>query len=280
MDLLNTKHKKKSAAITATILLLILLGIFNLGMRYLDPPAEYGVRINFGNSDVGSQTAVNNTQPKVSKPIKEEITKVEEETSTPTQKEITEEKLLTQDKVDAPEIKKSIDKKEEKTIEKPVVKETPKEVKKTEKPKPSKETQDALNNLLNSNPSNEKQQNEGDNLANGTKGAQNGDPNSNKYYGNTGSGGNSNYNLAGRNAITKPIEKPNCNEEGIVVVSIKVDKNGKVIEAIPGAQGTTNTEPCLFEPAKRAALRTTWNPDKDAPSIQKGTIIYKFSLSE
>lgn len=54
MSILNTKHKRKSALITASILMLLIWGIFNYGMQYLDPPKEYGLAINFGDSNVGS----------------------------------------------------------------------------------------------------------------------------------------------------------------------------------------------------------------------------------
>ena len=80
--------------------------------------------------------------------------------------------------------------------------------------------------------------------------------------------------------MSKPIEKPDCQEEGIVVVRIEVDKNGRVIRAVPGVKGSTNTADCLLKPAKQAALKTTWNADNKAPSKQIGTIIYKFSLSK
>ena len=89
-----------------------------------------------------------------------------------------------------------------------------------------------------------------------------------------------NHNLAGRNVIYKPKVRPNCEEEGIVVVSIEVDNKGRVLKAIPGVKGTTNTAECLKKPAKKAALNTTWNPDPNAPSVQRGTIIYKFSLTQ
>lgn len=276
MPFLETKHKKKSAIITAIILVLMVIGIFNLGMQYLDPPEEYGLAINFGDSNVGNgEPIVNTKKAPVQKQPVEKVEEKKEVVETP--KEIIKEKVITQDTKDAPVVEKIEKKEEKKPVKKEVEKEKPKEV---PKPKPSKATQDALNNLLNGNSKDGKPKGEGDDKDIGIKGDKNGDPKSTKYYGNNGKGGDSNYNLSGRNALSKPIEKPDCNEEGIVVVSIEVDNTGKVIKAVAGVKGTTNTAPCLLKPAKLAALKTTWNPDKNAPAKQIGTIIYKFSLSE
>ena len=66
----------------------------------------------------------------------------------------------------------------------------------------------------------------------------------------------------------------------MVYVTIKVDQGGNVIEASPGAKGTTNSAKCLLDAAKKAALKTKWNADGKAPETQKGTIIYKFTLSK
>ena len=158
-------------------------------------------------------------------------------------------------------------------VEKEVSKEKP-------KPKPSKESLDALNKLLNGNSSDGKSKGEGDAAVDGLKGDKDGEPISSKYYGNKGSAAGGNYNLAGRKALSTPKKQPDCQEEGVVVVRITVAKNGKVVSAIPGVKGTTNTAPCLLKPAKEAALSTIWNSDGAAPEIQTGTIIYKFSLSK
>jgi protein TonB len=162
-------------------------------------------------------------------------------------------------------------------VEDVVKKETPKVV---TKPKPSKESLDALNKLLNGNSSDGKSKGEGDAAVDGVKGDKRGEPISSKYYGNTGSAAGGNYNLAGRKALSTPKKQPDCQEEGVVVVRITVAKNGKVMSAIPGVKGSTNTAPCLLKPAKEAALSTIWNSDGAAPEIQTGTIIYKFSLSK
>ena len=76
MAILETRHKKKSAVITAIIMVLLVLGILNFGMRYLDPPEEYGLAINFSTSNVGSGDPVVKTK---AKPVpKQPIEKVAE----------------------------------------------------------------------------------------------------------------------------------------------------------------------------------------------------------
>jgi outer membrane biosynthesis protein TonB len=274
MIVLDTKHKRKSAAITAIILLLMVFAVFNYGLKYLDPPEEYGLAINFGDSDVGSGEPIENAKKALTPEVVEKEEVVEEVKVTPN--ELIKEEVLTDDTskeitvVEKKEVKKV-------PVKEVVKKEAPKE---TPKPKPSKETTDALNSLLNGNSSDGNPKGEGDDKKEGVKGNENGDPNSNKYYGNEGTGSGGNYNLAGRKALSKPIEQPDCQEEGIVVVRITVDKNGRVISAVAGVKGSTNTVPCLLKPAKEAALRTTWNADENAPANQTGTIIYKFTLTK
>lgn len=276
MSVLDTKHKRKSAVITAIILMLLLFGIFNYGMQYLDPPEEYGLAINFGNSEVGNGDPVEKTK-KISTPKVVDKQDVVEEAVEETPKEIVKEEILTNDTSKEVSVIEKVKEIVKEPVKEVVEKVIPKEI---PKPKPSKETQDALNNLLNGNSSDGKPKGEGDNKESGVKGDEKGDASSSKYYGNTGTGSDGNYNLAGRKALSKPKQQPNCEEEGIVVVRIQVDKNGKVISAFPGVKGTTNSAPCLLKPAKEAALKTKWNSDSKAPSKQTGTIIYKFSLSK
>ena len=274
MPVLDTQHKRKSATITAVILILFILGIFNFGMQYLDPPEEYGVAINFGDMNVGSGVSVLKPQKSASK----------EEVKTPAVasplKEVTKETLV--EKIISEETTKEVPTVGKVAEEKPTqVEDVEKEVSKEKpKPKPSKESLDALNKLLNGNSSDGKSKGKGDAAVAGVKGDKQGEPISSKYYGNTGSGTGGNYNLAGRKVLSTPKKQPDCQEEGVVVVRITVAKNGKVLSAIPGVKGSTNTAPCLLKPAKEAALSTIWNSDGAAPKIQTGTIIYKFSLSK
>jgi hypothetical protein len=283
MAFLDTPYKKKSTAVTAVILIALLWMIFNFGMKYQDPPEEYGIAINFGTSNQGyeipndilpSKESSEQVQEEVQEKVQEE--KMEETTEDVSEETIKEE-VVTQTEKEAPVIEKP-EEVEVKEVEK---KEKPKKEKPIPKPKkPSKNTLQAFDNLLKGDTSDGNKAGDGNDAVSGLKGDKNGDPSSTKYYGNTGKSGDPNYNLEGRNALSTPKEQPNCQQEGIVVVEIFVDRNGTVIRANSGEKGSTNTHPCLLKPAREAALRTTWNADPNAPTKQKGIIIYKFSLTK
>ncbi len=71
-----------------------------------------------------------------------------------------------------------------------------------------------------------------------------------------------------------------CSKQGYKVSAAVVDRNGKVISAIPGVKGTTNNNPCLLEPAKKTAFMHKWNLDSNAPSQQVGFVVVNFKLGE
>ena len=272
MKFLNTKHKRKSAVITSVLLLLLVFCIINYGLRYLNPPEEYGVVVNFGDSNVGKGEPVVKTKKSVPKPTPKNEEVVEEKVE-PKVQETVKEEVITNDTSKEVIAKPKEEKKEVKKIDE--VK--PKKVEQKPKPKPSKATTDALNKLINSQNTDGKPRGEGDDDKQGVKGKVNGSDISKKYYGNVGSGGG-NYQLEGRDVILPYKEKPNCEEEGTVVVAIWVNQNGDVIKAIPGAKGTNNSAQCLDKPAKAAALKTKWEKKLDAREAQMGKIIYNFKL--
>ncbi len=279
MTFLDTIHKRKSFAVTSIIYALFILLLFFVGMSYLDPPPESGIAINFGTSDVG-QGAV---QPKATIASAPRNTAPEPEPEPEQTAEIKEE-VITQEIEEAPVIKEEPKKEEKKpVVEKP--KEEPKkpveEVKKPD-PKPDKSTTDALSSILNGPKSEGSAKGgEGNDGKAGDKGDPNGSVDASSYYGQgKGLDGDGNYQLGGRKALSKPKRVQECNEAGIVVVSIEVDRNGNVTKATAGVRGTTNNSRCLLDPAKTAALATRFNSDSEAPSRQIGKIIYKFSLSD
>ena len=65
-----------------------------------------------------------------------------------------------------------------------------------------------------------------------------------------------------------------------MVVDIKVNRDGTVVEAQPGAAGTNLTNKTAWEAAKKAALKTQFNLKADAPEFQYGTITYIFNITQ
>ncbi len=92
--------------------------------------------------------------------------------------------------------------------------------------------------------------------------------------------GEPNARLQGRTVIKESLARPayTVNQSGIVVVSIKVDNYGTVIEAKAGAEGTTVTNKDLWNAARQAALKTRFKQSLNAPAVQEGTITYIFKI--
>ena len=92
--------------------------------------------------------------------------------------------------------------------------------------------------------------------------------------GNGAQGGHS-WSLSGRNLKGKLFEPAyTSNEEGTIVVNIRVDNSGKVTEASIGP-GTDITNEALRKATLEAAKKNVFSA---GPGIVLGTITYKFSL--
>lgn len=95
--------------------------------------------------------------------------------------------------------------------------------------------------------------------------------------GGTGSGSGSGYSLGGRSMRgTFPTPSYNSPKEGDVVVRIKVDRQGKVVEVEAPYQGSKNYDNSMVRSAKEAAMKAQFNADPNATEYQWGTITYKF----
>ena len=301
---ISAAEKRKSFLITVVIYAFLLLLLFFI--RFWPPTNPEtlamlgggggggGVTINFGDSDVGMGDNFQSEVLNVKNDVKQTVTE-----SAP-------ENIISSD---TPEDNAVVIPKNPTPVKtKPVVKTDPKPVE-VIKPTVSKNTNDALANLMNGS----NKGGDGDDNQAGNKGKSNGDLASNGYYGNGGSGGGTGggtgtgngmgtgpgsgsgsgggngsgvgtgtgggYSLGNRKALSKPAPNYNCNEEGRVVVEVSVDKTGKTIAATPGIKGTTNTAKCLLDQARIAAMNTRWQASDDAPDRQVGKIIYTFSLN-
>jgi colicin import membrane protein len=111
----------------------------------------------------------------------------------------------------------------------------------------------------------------------GNMGDPNGTPESDNYSQGLGGSGIT-PNLSGRSPIYLKKPEFNIQKEGIVVVEISVDRNGKVISATPGAKGSTLVDNTLYAAAKKAALESAFNVKSNATERQVGTISYHFKL--
>ncbi len=296
MDISLNKDQQKSIVLTTIVMGLLLLILFFI--RFW-PPSNLkelmggggggGIEMNFGDSDFG-----------MGENFKSEALNVNEEAKQAPVVASPEDNVITEDDaandvVALPKNEKP--KKTTPTVAKPETKPV------VEKPKVSKNTNDALSNLLNSNKGGD-----GNDKTGGNKGRPDGKLSSSGYSGSgsgtgsgtgsgsgngsgsgsgngsgsgsgTGNGNGTGYYLGNRKALIKPTPNYTCDEQGKVAVQISVDKSGNVIDAKPGTRGTTNAAKCLLDEAKSAALRTKWQPDSDAPDKQVGIIIYNFNLN-
>ena len=265
MKYLETEEEKKSFAITSIIFVILFILFFYLGLTSLDPPPENGIAVNFGTTEFGS----GNIQPTEAIQSAPKAVAAKEAAAS-------NENVLSQDIEEAVVIKEAKKIQPTKETAKEEVKPKPKEI-----PKPSKSTSDALSSLINGPKSDGKAQGgEGNDNVAGDKGSPNGNPYANSYYGSgSGSGNGSGWGLNGRSISSRGKEVQKCNEFGTVVVQITVNRNGNVIAA-KYTKGTTNTNPCLIEPALATARKYRWQPDPKAPETQIGFITVNFKIGE
>lgn len=285
------------------MLLILLLLFFVASPPFMDPPEEYGVAVNFGTSNVGSGDVQPNEPIKSennnSEKIYEEASKsnpVEAVKPEEVQKEAAaqpQEKLLTQDALEAIEIKKQKEiadakakaandaKAKAKAEADKIAKAQAEAAEKKRKEEADKKAKlDAMMGGLNKSEGTANGGEGNDNKA-GDKGQLNGDPYASSYFGDPGTGsGGVGYGLNGRGRPTKQVYKQDCNESGLVVVQIEVDRNGNVVKATPGYKGTENTAACLLEPAKKIALSHKWKADANAPVRQIGFVSINFKLGQ
>jgi hypothetical protein len=282
MIIFDSPHKKKSASITFIVALLLIILFFGLGLTYYDPPIDYGMEINFGN------TVQNSGNIKEQNHELNNLDVIEEDQSSvkPATKSNTEinasmksKSVLTERKssVSIPK-KESLKKRNQKKVKKG--KKIEKLTIKKDIPKVSKTTKNIVSNLLNKKKQvNDNQPNNSQSLVN--KNSRNQSAYSSTYYNSSISGSDiKSYGLNGRSLQSKGKVLQECNEQGLVVVRISVNRKGEVVTAEPGVKGTTNTHPCLLNPAKKTAQLHKWFPDNEAPELQFGFVVIQFKLGE
>ena len=299
---LGPQHYIKASARTSAVVVAFLLILFLVKITTPNPPyPEFAPNEEGGGGNgIGLEVNLGSGPDGMGDDQQLEPLKVAASSRPTVQPDEEQEKLLTNEDEDSEKIKgsetpKKVEKPKVKEVKKPVVK-VVKPVVKTVASEPVVETPKPIMDLKNVFNSNNTGGNEGTTGKPGDQGNPNGVAGSKLYTGDgSGSGGGSgggsgtgtgtgigsgrSFSLAGRSA--EFLQKPeyNIKEEGVVVVEITVDRNGKVIDATPILKGTTTQNAYLWRVAKEAALKAKFNVDNKAATYQKGTIRYTFELN-
>ncbi|MFI5140381.1 MAG: energy transducer TonB [Sphingobacteriales bacterium] len=288
------RNRKTSISVIVTVLVHALLLLF-LILSILHtpiPPFEDnagGMSVNYGTDEVGTgdiQPFTYNpgpTEAKSSAPAKSQP-----ETNTPDQ-------VLTQDVEPSDVVVKKTEEKpkhkpkvEDKTVYKPHQKTVNNNATTASKSTPDTTPQQKVdpNSVFHKgaygNPNNS--HGDGTGGGQGDQGKPNGNPESHNYTdGGEGTGKGpgrgdlTGFDLKGRSIVYSP--KPEkCNSTGKVVIGIKVDRSGKVIEATFKRFASTVFDECNKTNALNAARKATFNPDPNAPEIQEGSKTYIFKV--
>ena len=289
-------ERKKGIFATTLIHAALFAFLILVGFSVKPPPkTEEGILVNFGTDETGLGM------------IEPSPPAVQKETSPPPPSRASvkteEDPLLTQNTEDAPEVKKVDPEAEKKKREKIEANKKIKEQLEAERILKKQEEierkrieaeqqrqSDIMNRTKNAlaNSKNTGTSSTGEGIAGGP--GNQGDPNGsiNSKVRGTGSGqGDSgtgtgdkgiSYSLQGRGVQSLPQPKYDYQGGGKVVVEVSVDREGKVVQAIPGTKGSTTLDEYLLKVAKEAALGARFQVKQDAPAIQKGSITYNFIL--
>jgi len=237
------KSQYQSAIITAIISVLILLLLFLCGMRAERNEMDEGVMVSFGDVDDGFGEQ---TPQEVEETASEAVTPTVTPQPTPT---VTQEKVITQED---PSVALERERKRQA--------EEAERVRKEEEAKRAKAAAIAGNAFRK--------------VGNG-QGTGEGDGQKDNPVGKGSDGGNS-WSLAGR-SLQGRLAQPSYrgNEQGVIVVVIRVDASGKVVDANIGT-GTTITSEEMRRAAIAAAKKNVFSTG-NSPAV--GSITYKFTLN-
>jgi len=290
----NDLHRfpsERGKGITGTVIihlgLLVLLILISFSVSP-PPETEEGILVNFGTDETGM--GIIEPTP----PAAEEVSSPPPPANTPVETE--DEPLLTQNDEEAPEVKKVDPEAEKKKREKAEADRKLREQRETERIRKEQEELErkrieaeqqrqteimnrTKNALANSKNAGTNSTSEGIAGGPGNQGVKTGAVDSDVRGDGAGLGDKGiSYDLQGRKSLNLPKPNYHYQEGGIVVVDVSVDRQGKVIQAIPGTKGSTILDDYLLKAAKDAAMDARFEAKPDAPETQKGKIIYNFIL--
>lgn len=279
----NAKASAYTLAICTAIVLLLFLITWTLPAPP-QPPVDEGIEVNLGNSDKGLGT----DQPYLpGKPSAQDQQKY-----TPPKPTVTEKAALKDvetndnDKEEAPVVKKPAVTKPDATKipDKDVTPKVVKATKPVENPAPVKPKPKAVFNGVsgNGNGGNDADtykpgSSQGIAGGKGDQGSPGGNPNSDNYNGNGGTGhsGITKRGLVGRNIISQPSFTDDFNENGHIAVDVYVDAGGAVTSTEFNMRGSTTSESSMVAIALRKARQVKFN---SSSGESFGTLIFNFKV--
>ena len=272
-------------AVTISVHAAILLILFFVYITPPNPPFEDnqgGMTVNYGTSDVGT----GDVQPFTAVPVT--VQQVAE--STPQSQpdaSTSPDNLETQNTEDAPVVveKKDVKKPKDKPNPDAMMKPKPKSTASTAPPTPKPQVnKDAMFPGAHGKPNNS--HGDGEGKGQGDQGDPTGDPNSKNYHGSgTGNGpghggdglGDGNVRLTGRKLRSRPPVSNPCDAlRGKVVISINVNREGRVVDTKFSQSGSTSSDDCLVATARAAAMKYTFDANSTAAETQLGSIVFIF----
>lgn len=274
-----SRAKERMRGIVGTVIfhgLLLFVLIFFALRTPLPLPGEEGVEVNLGNTELGKgfeqKPILEEAAPTPPPQAQKQEAQIEEKVQ-----EIQEEEVLNNEAIDVPAIDsiyvQNMDVRAEEIDLILEIDTIAEEAERDPDPVPIV-NMNALYKGKSKNTSSSS--NEGITSYQGDQGRKEGSPESLSYDGLGGAGDGIAFSLGGRGAKHLPKPTYDSPEQGKIVVTIWVDKDGNVIRAQEGAKGTNISDLRLRRLAREAALRAKFTPDANASQIQKGTITYNF----
>jgi outer membrane biosynthesis protein TonB len=294
MDTFNRQKNMKAGTLTGVICGLLLFLFFIISWTPPQPaeiPPEEGIEVNLGNSETGLgdiqpliPDAPSRDLEDVNMPPKSTLAEAEPPREVETNDNDAEAPPVVAPKPETPARKPvNPEKKPSPVVTKPSTKPVPVENPKPDPPRPKYVYKggDGSGSGGNNADTWNNSKNQGIAGGKGDQGKINGNPNSDSYTGNGGSGKSGvtiSRGLSGRRITRLPSFEDEFNENAKVAVDIRVDNNGKVTSATYQPRGSTTSDAGMREIALRKARQLTFNASPNSPETDIGTIIFNFRL--
>lgn len=260
----------KAIAISTAIMAALLILSFFIAIGTFKPAEEAGMGgmvVNYGTSVEGMGTDYTSLEepssdPNANKQLPDKV--VPEQKVTPTQSsQSTDKEITTQNTEEAV----SINTKKTSTPSNPTATTT------TDKPARPTVNQNAL---YKGKANKGTGQGDGTGTTPGNQGSVNGDPLANNY-GEGGSGFGSTP-IALRRFTNLVTPQDDGQKTGKIAVRITINKQGIVVDAVPGVKGTTLQDLDLWAKCKTAVMGARLNQSDSAPDLQVGVVVFNFKV--